>query len=1174
MVQKYYMSEDVEFVRRVQHNGAAVFTVQDMATGMGVSEATVRRGIRDGTYPVNEVSEARAQELGKGPNATARSVRVDLGDGTLMSPLEISVTYGIPLSTVRWLLRKDNGLARISMMRAESYVRNMLHAGARASIWKYRSPGVPETVSLQAIESYVSRDHTPVLDMISDDYYNNERHINNMKKLEYFYKALHAQFNSYAGQHMVMRQVRLFFAPIGAGDYRANNQVQLHYRPVQDTVQDIALSRWRTLRCVDVREGGVVAFIEYEEFVRRILAMTASTEEGVFGSDPEAALGDGGGTPIMLNYALNPGYFTVIVEHSQLGRANIATLQKNLSAVQRKHPYYVLFDAPASRQYHKNSCFFDALRMSMAARGLLETDVLRAHAKKYPNGVDEARHIEQICLELGVPVKLYRDFEGLEPPTAPSVYGPRDDDAFGEPLSLYFTVYPEAHYSALMGVREKLYPCVQCRKYCNTATDLARHGCSTKGGATLKKKQQQPSNNNKGENTTTVQLYFDLETVNNPDTLDVEVYSVVWKWSDRPEFHASTNTPLRTSCVDAFLEDLNRRLCTERCHVRLVAYNGSSFDVWAILKRLAVFIDFYSTVFRSNKFYILDGKHATHRESAVSVWDPYLYLGTSLDNAAKSFGLDVSKETFDHVDMQRRYLAAGKSFNFIDEEMRVKIESYNKRDVEILERLCTLLAETAPGCMSRCTVSSYAFNELKKVSPHSRNLMFSTSSASGTATAAAAAAADDYKFIRRAVTGGRVEACARYKKFTFAPDDSLSLIDVVSLYPYVMHEKPVPVGEFHHTPVYIEDCLGVYECDIRYQRLPVVIPRKEPNRPLDWTYIGPQNGVVMTSVEIECMRRHFGEGCVVPKAGVFWEKSATDVFRAHIDRWMAVKGAEDAKKKSGAPFNGCLRELAKKMLNTPYGKTVQRAVETGFVISTSANKTALAIKKFKRDDYEYCYVGEGLEVIEGRYAEMDYSRAKPVHIGVFILAHSRVKMYDEIFSRVSQVYYSDTDSALIKTADMQRLVDEGVIQVGGGELGQYDVEMTDITEFWCIEPKCYALRNSSGATKMRIKGVSQKSGWSSNGGGGGSCITLETFDALVRDPKSVRFYCTHFHHRKGDFALEFKESVKTMGHHHHPPPSEPSSSSSSAEGCARKRATRSDPDDHDSSTVQTPKRPR
>lgn len=1081
---KYFLTTNKELMKALKDSGVSeqVFTIKELSKALGITAVAASKRIRTKYVgEINEISSDRARELGKAPPPRSNSVK-KIVNGESLSAQEVAIKYNIPLSTVRLWFRKDDLNMNVAMLTHASYMSTVHNRGSSASVWKHSAvSGVAETVSVSEVMNVLKPDMREEAAKI----YNNSK-VNEMKKLERFYNVLHNTFKYHLGETTVVRQFKLVF--VGSTITPAATKELIQFIEPREIAVRADQCVYRMVRPI-VLINGAVHFFTFEDFLQQLYDMTVGVgADGLpqAGSDPQ-------GAAVLQNFSLNTSVFSSIVEHSLLGRANIQSMRKNLHGISKKHSYYVLFDS--ARPFHSNSCFFDALRMAMKSKGFDTKDLKTLANKKYPKGV-KLEDIETVCAMLGVCVDVSMDFKGLTPPK-PKRYGSLHECE--EPFQLYFTYEPEPHFSALMGIRETLYPCEACDKYFQTMAEHRSHKQCLKSIEKSRKAQKR------------VMCYFDVETVNNLELLDVEVYSVVWKWEDQESPQFAINSKYTQNCDKRFVEDIQTRMEEENLEVVLVAYNGSSFDVWTVIKLLARFINFTTTIFKGGKFFDLRGKYC---ESKLRVWDPYLFLGMSLDNAAKSFGLETSKLPFSHEDMQRQYEANDRKFDFINVELQNTIREYNVRDVELLERICTIMFQTLPGCLEKCTVSSYAFSELKKSLSNPKLLD--------------SCFLDEvyYKTARRAITGGRVQTVSPFTKFS---NMDLSLIDVVSLYPSVMYYKSMPVGAFTKTREYVEGKHGIYCVNIKYQKEPVIIPLKITNRPLDWTHTGEIHEATITSVEIECMRKHFGKDCLEVLEGIYWEESSDQVFKPHIDKWMEVKKHQDTLK--GKPeYNGCLREFAKKMLNTPYGKTIQNVFDRGFSVSTSANKTRKCIAKLK-SDYSYTYVGDGLEIIEGELKEIDYSHAKPLHLGVFILAHSRCKMYDEVFSK-TKVYYSDTDSALIDTKELNRLVAEGALKVGNS-LGEYEVEMTNISEFWSIAPKCYALRSRDGKVKMRLKGVSQKSGWCVMHDNNiivesGDVVDIRVFDALIKDHTCVRFFCSHFHHRKEDFALEYKKIEKII----------------------------------------------
>ena len=144
--------------------------------------------------------------------------------------------------------------------------------------------------------------------------------------------------------------------------------------------------------------------VNFEEFARRIASFTVGEN---FGSDSE------NGDSILLGYRLVTSQFVAIVEKTSLGRAVLRSLVKNTHSKVYKHPYYDLLDT--DRSIGENACFFDSVK---------------TWCKGNPENLKEVLIGE---------------------------YGDRKTSDYEESVKLYFTLTPEPHFTALVGVKEKLH---------------------------------------------------------------------------------------------------------------------------------------------------------------------------------------------------------------------------------------------------------------------------------------------------------------------------------------------------------------------------------------------------------------------------------------------------------------------------------------------------------------------------------------------------------------------------------------------------------------------------------------------------------------------------------------------------------------------------------------------
>jgi hypothetical protein len=339
-----------------------------------------------------------------------------------------------------------------------------------------------------------------------------------------------------------------------------------------------------------------------------------------------------------------------------------------------------------------------------------------------------------------------------------------------------------------------------------------------------------------------------------------------------------------------------------------------------------------------------------------------------------------------------------------------------------------------------------------------------------------------------------------------------------------------PMGAPKETFEEVKGKMGVYECQINFQKLPVIVPRRREGEPLDWSYCGSMS-VTLSTVTISQLRKHFGKESVTVFRGYYWEKSVPDLFDGFVNHWIELKKAEDAKKNAGEPYNKALRETAKLILNSAFGKMIQKVIEEETNLISNAYSLRHFREKFKAD-YTLFNVSSRIDIIKGKLNLVEYKNAKPQHIGLFILDYTKKKMYDEIFSQ-TKVYYSDTDSCLISKTELNRLRTSGKIKVGK-DLGEWDVEMDNVVEFYSLEPKSYALVNTEGKTKLRMKGVSLNSGWSDGAldESGEEIINpkvnIEAYKSVIKNRKDLKFYTTCFSHKREGLKLYAEKRVKEI----------------------------------------------
>ena len=246
--------------------------------------------------------------------------------------------------------------------------------------------------------------------------------------------------------------------------------------------------------------------------------------------------------------------------------------------------------------------------------------------------------------------------------------------------------------------------------------------------------------------------------------------------------------------------------------------------------------------------------------------------------------------------------------------------------------------------------------------------------------------------IRRAYKGGFVYLNPKYRNARGLQGITL---DVNSLYPSVMYYSLLPYGY----PVYFEGApdpdekypLYIIHLRTRFELKPGHLPTvqlKNNRRFVETEYLTTSRVKIgseweddpvemwLTKVDYELMLDHYDLEDLEFING-FKFKGARGMFKDYIDHWMHIKETT----------TGALRQLAKLMLNSLYGK---------FATNPKARK-------------KIPYLAEDNVV---RYKYGDYEEREPVYtaMGAFITAYAREKTIRSGQAVFDRFIYADTDS--------------------------------------------------------------------------------------------------------------------------------------------------------------------
>lgn len=620
-------------------------------------------------------------------------------------------------------------------------------------------------------------------------------------------------------------------------------------------------------------------------------------------------------------------------------------------------------------------------------------------------------------------------------------------------------------------------------------------------------------------------VFYDLETVY-ADEAGAEgllrPYSIAWKigGTDVEEFHALSQPS--TNIFDPLLQQLDspqppsstsqdqqqQRERREKKRYILIAYNGSGFDhllLFSYLVRKG-----YRCLQPPNmrgklnhmKFILKEGH-------LLEVWDPYLFLMRSLASAADAFQLRLSKGSLDHRQVQDAY-TRGDLGRWLEEHGR-ELEEYNRQDVRVLEQLTHKLLEairiaTQLDALKSPTIASLCYKLWKSTLGHPNR-----SGPEDVHDVLPCRTKSIDSLVRKAMVAGRTQGVPGITSFASSTSVSangnitrtskLKMVDVVSLYPFVMSSMNFPVGR--EVPIAQPEealrmfntrrGLGIYYIrwnqqpledrqpeEWRYTKSYFILPTRGEDGRLNWKE--PQGQGFVPCVTIRQLLRYGAQVEFLPDpesglAGIYWLRTRK-VFQSYVTQLSQLKEEQDRLKDSRNPslrqrYNPALREMGKLMLNSLSGKVGQRNFESQSKFVQSKEQLIRSLNELGITSAEEAQeVGFSLHPTTTHSAFIEwkdvgyYRNPKPSQLMVFIYAYAREYMYEMLFSKMP-VFYSDTDSAVVLEEHWQAFIPK--IR-GEKKFGDLEVEGTFDT-LYCVAPKTYALYIGNRLAKYRAKGV-------------------------------------------------------------------------------------------------------
>lgn len=492
----------------------------------------------------------------------------------------------------------------------------------------------------------------------------------------------------------------------------------------------------------------------------------------------------------------------------------------------------------------------------------------------------------------------------------------------------------------------------------------------------------------------------------------------VWAWGvcevGNPDFFQHGNT------IDSFFEFM-KRSNNSTFYFHNLKFDGEFLLVWLFEHGFKWVADrkseatktFTTLISDTGQFYSMkiifekDGKKSRY----VTIYDSLKILPFSVAQIAKGFNLPISKLEID-------YKATREKGHILTQQE----VDYLRNDVDIVARALHVLFEQG---LDKMTQGSNALHDYKRMT--------------GAKNFERWFPVPDYDAdVRQSYKGGFTYLNPLYKNKDIG--DTL-ILDVNSLYPWVMHDCPLPYGDgVYFTGEYVKDDLYnlyVQMLSCQFELKEGYIPTIQLKNNLSFIptqYLESSNGeevtLCLTSVDLELFFEHYNVYNVEFHSG--WKfKSTVGLFTNYIDKWTEVKI------ESGKSGNKAMRTLAKLMLNALYGK---------FALNPNVQS-------------KIPYYDNG--VIKYMLGEKETRKPLYIPVGTFITAWARHKTITSAQKIYKNFAYADTDSlhidiklsdeikamdekqlADLKTEDLRRLgVDiPADFEIDGYKLGAWKVE--------------------------------------------------------------------------------------------------------------------------------------
>ena len=492
--------------------------------------------------------------------------------------------------------------------------------------------------------------------------------------------------------------------------------------------------------------------------------------------------------------------------------------------------------------------------------------------------------------------------------------------------------------------------------------------------------------------------------------------------------------------MDTFIDTLIE-LKDSEIYFHNLSFDGE-FILWWLLENYYTYDDeldgdrtFRSIIDETGSIYSITIKH--NIDAITTIKCSYKLFPKSIEDIGSLVGIKKLKETHNYTEV--------KHYNSVNDLTKEEID-YITNDVKIMVELIKYLQEKG---IKGITMSTSAYkNWLKDKYQLCKNQMKKSPNE------------EVVEIVRKSYRGGITKVNPKYAGIEF--NDVISF-DVNSLYPSVMYENPMPVGEGK-----IYKTLEEGRKDNRHLFIVVAFVQHAKVREGQHAFIGNTSGFSYTRKysyddelhnkmlylwldEFNLFKLIYDAEFTIEKV-VGWKK-ANYVFKDYIDRWFDLK--KNAR-------NDVERSLAKLMLNSLYGK---------FGMNDSrVTKIPVALEDkiiYRVEDNNTTYY----------YKE----------VASYITSKARCKLASFMNRCGDKFIYCDTDSVYYLGHEIPDVFKD---VVDAKKLGYWKYE-GHYTRFKCLKAKCYLKQLDDGTIERRIAGCPKE------------CAELINFDNFAPNLKLV-----------------------------------------------------------------------